>query len=327
MSMWIKSTGIWVTYILMNSQAFAGTLGAGLYIGPSQEALLFHKDSSQTVVKKCANHTAPNKRGDCNLRQGTNVVQVPLDKLKDQLKLSAEFIKIKAGIFKMGSPLHEENRGSDEKQHKVTLTQNFQIQTTEVTQLQYFLIMGYNPSVFKNQDNCADEYIEINGTSLCPNNPVEKVSWDDVKDFLRKVNKSNDGYIYRLPTEAEWELAARGGSHTAYSFGNNSNQLDQYAWYYDNSEDQTHAVATKLANNYGLYDVHGNVWEWVEDIYGNYSSGSVTNPRGASSGPLRVFRGGGWDSDAYSLRSAIRNYWWPYGPNSDVGFRLVRTPK
>ena len=123
---------------------------------------------------------------------------------------SATFAQVKAGTFLMGSPSDEVGRDDDEIQHKVTLTQDFEIQTTEVTQLQYFLVMGYNPSYFKKEKYCSNEHLVINGEELCPNHPVEKVSWDDVQEFIVQLNKGEDGYTYGLPTEAQWEYAARG---------------------------------------------------------------------------------------------------------------------
>ena len=250
--------------------------------------------------------------------------------------LSASFAHVRAGTFQMGSPSSEENRDSDETMHQVTLDQDFQIQTTEVTQLQYFLVMGHNPSYFKESKYCEDEYIEINGTSLCPNHPVERVSWNDIKDFLRELDRSNDGYTYRLPTEAEWEYAARSGTATAFNLGENiSPEVVNYDGNYPYKDahkgvyrGQTVAVASlPNANGLGLYDMHGNVWEWTQDIYGDYSSGSVTDPRGASSGSYRVRRGGSWDNRARLVRSADRGLWGPDGRGSYVGLRLVRTPK
>ena len=128
---------------------------------------------------------------------------------------TAVFAQVKAGTFLMGSPslesvLFDEKGRDDEIQHKVTLTQDFEIQTTELTQLQYFLVMGYNPSYFQKEEYCSNEHQVINGEELCPNHPVEKVSWDDVQDFISELNKGEDGYTYGLPTEAQWEYAARG---------------------------------------------------------------------------------------------------------------------
>ncbi|MFN7454631.1 MAG: formylglycine-generating enzyme family protein, partial [Pseudobdellovibrionaceae bacterium] len=139
--------------------------------------------------------------------------------------LSAQFARIRAGTFQMGSPSSEVGRHDDEVLHSVTLTKDFEIQQTEVTQAHWFLVMGYNPSYFKSKGYCSDDYLEINGAALCPNNPVEQVSWSDTQDFIKKLNDGNDGYAYRLPTEAEWEYAARGGTQAAYSFGDDARAL------------------------------------------------------------------------------------------------------
>jgi len=235
--------------------------------------------------------------------------------------ISAEFASIKAGAFQMGSPSSEKGRSDDEVLHSVTLTKDFEIQQTEVTQAHWFLVMGYNPSAFKNKKHCPDDYLVINGASLCPNHPVETVSWDDAQAFIKKLNEGNDGFAYRLPTEAEWEYSARAGSQSAYSFGDDAGYLRDHAWYYENSGNQSHAVGAKKANRNNLSDMHGNVKEWVQDWYGNYPSGGQRDP------VWRVIRGGGWDDGAQVLRSGLRDYWWPGSRNNNVGFRLVRTAK
>ena len=241
--------------------------------------------------------------------------------------ISAQFASVRAGTFQMGSPSSEKGRYDDEVVHSVTLTKDFEIQQTEVTQAHWFLVMGYNPSRFKTKENCPEDYLEINGAALCPNHPVETVSWNDAQDFIKKINEGNDGYAYRLPTEAEWEYAARGGAQTAYSFGDDTGYLRDYGWYSENSGSQARAVGSKKANQYDLYDMHGNVWEWVQDWYASYPSGSQRYPVGAASGSNRVLRGGGWGNNAQNLRSAYRNFWRPGIRNSNIGFRLVRTAK
>lgn len=242
--------------------------------------------------------------------------------------ISASFQTIKSGSFIMGSPSGEINRDSDEGQKKVTISKSFDIMTTEVTQMQWFLVMGSNPSRFKNPGHCVN-HININGEGLCPNNPVEQVSWNDVQTYIKKLNDflglsgcngtlSDPKGCYRLPTEAEWEFAARGKTTTAYSFKNN---LVSYAWYLDNSGNKTHPVGLKKPNPYGLYDVHGNVWEWVQDKYKDSSLGILDT----SAGHGRVVRGGSSSSEAQHLRSANRRYVvYPSFGYGFVGFRLVR---
>ena len=224
------------------------------------------------------------------------------------------FELISAGTFTMGSPTDELGRWNDETQHEVTLTKSFYMQTTEVTQGQWRAVMGSNPSDFS---DCGDD---------CP---VETVSWDDVQEFIEKLNQMEGTDKYRLPTEAEWEYASRAGSTTAFANGEITNidcddpNLDQMAWYCGNADITTHPVAQKDPNDWGLYDMHGNVWEWCEDWYGAYS-GPVTDPTGPSSGTIRVLRGGSWDFNAMYCRSASRYGLKPDNRSYDIGFRVAR---
>ena len=220
--------------------------------------------------------------------------------------IGMEFVLIPSGTFKMGSS----NGESDEKPiHSVTISEAFYMGKYEVTQKEWKAVMGDNPSRFK-------------GDKL----PVEQVSWNDIQEFIKKLNQKEGGTKYRLPTEAEWEYAARAGSNSKWSFGDNESQLGDYAWYGSNSNSQTHPVGQKKPNKYGLYDVHGNVWEWVQDWYDSnyYSSSPKTDSKGPSSGSYRVIRGGGWDSYAEITRSANRGYDNPEGGSYNIGFRLVR---
>jgi len=163
------------------------------------------------------------------------------------------------------------------------------------------------------------------------NRPVEGVSWDDVQEFIRRLNAREGGARYRLPTEAEWAYAARAGSTTAYSFGDDDRQLDDYAWYGKNAGNTTHPVGQKLPNAWGLYDMHGNVWEWVQDWYDRYPAEFVGNsveaavdPTGPVQGTHRVLRGGSWINDGRLARSAQRNARDPRNRYVNVGFRLAR---
>ncbi len=209
-----------------------------------------------------------------------------------------------AGSFMMGSPSTEANRESDESQHRVTLTKSFWLGRTEVTQAQWEAIMGSNPSKFKGSDL-----------------PVETVSWDDCLAFIRKLNgKLETGNLnFRLPTEAEWEYACRAGSTGPYA-----GTLEEMGWYFSNSGNTIHAVGRKCANAWGLYDMHGNVWEWCQDWYAEYPAGSVTDPEGPASGAGRVRRSGGWNMSKGNCRSADRNRPGPGIQIIYVGFRLAR---
>ncbi len=214
----------------------------------------------------------------------------------------------------MGSP------DSNEKLHRVCISQGFEMQTTAVTQLQYYLITGSNPSQFKDCEKYGPAREPI-----CPNHPVEQVSWDDAQAFIQRLNELQDKCVYRLPTEAEWEYAARGGTSTSYSFGSSTSSLIAHAWYNKNSNGRSQAVASKKPNSFGLYDMHGNVWEWVQDWYGEYPKQSVTDPKGPNSGSYRVVRGGFWGDNARDLCSACRGYNGPGNRLSGVGFRLMRS--
>lgn len=224
--------------------------------------------------------------------------------------IGMEFVLIPAGEFLMGS-----NGGvSDENPvHTVRLSKPFYLGKYEVMQGQWQAVMGNNPSYFKGD----------------PNLPVEQVSWDDVQEFIRKLNAKEGGTKYRLPTESEWEYVARAGTTTAYSFGDNPRQLGEYAWYYENSGSKTHPVGQKKPNPWGLYDMHGNVWEWVQDRYQDrysaYTSAVVTDPQGPSSGSGRVARGGSWNCSAHGCRSADRGYVVPGNRHGFLGVRLLRT--
>ncbi len=238
--------------------------------------------------------------------------------------LGMEFKSLPGGTFMMGSPRCENGRENDETQHSVTVS-GFQMQVTDVTQMQYFKVMGSNPSWFKAQTHCPNQFVSEGG-GICPNHPVEQVSWNDAQNFVDKMNTQNDGYTYRLPTEAEWEYAARAGTTTAYSFGNSSSLLREYAWYDENSGGGTHEVKTKKPNAFGLYDMHGNVWQWVQDWYGSYSIFAAVNPQVAS-GLYHVLRGGSWGRNEGCARSAGRYFDNPGNFSYSIGFRLVRTPR
>jgi formylglycine-generating enzyme required for sulfatase activity len=220
--------------------------------------------------------------------------------------IGMELVWIPAGKFKMGSGTGD---GDERPVHEVRISRPFYLGKYEVTQGQWQAVMDNNPSRFTGD----------------PSLPVEQVSWEEVQEFIRKLNAREAGITYRLPTEAEWEYAARAGSTTAYSFGNDVTLLGESAWYAANAEDRTHPVGQKRPNAWELYDMHGNVWEWVQDWYGRYPAKAVTDPRGPATGSRRVFRGGGWVYFADGCRSASRGRSLPNNHVGDVGFRLLRT--
>ncbi len=230
--------------------------------------------------------------------------------------LGMAFVRIPAGTFQMGS-----STGDDDERpvHAVRISKAFELGTYEVTQAQWQQVMGSNPSRFK-------------GDNL----PVESVSWDDVQQFITRLNAREPGAGYRLPTEAEWEYAARAGSSAAYSFGDNVQQLGIYAWYGENAGGTTHPVGQKQPNAWGLYDLHGNVWEWVQDIYDSAAykqraaaGAAAVDPAvgaagAAAAGAQRVIRGGSWRHGTGGCRAADRNNADPGYRGGNLGFRLLR---
>jgi formylglycine-generating enzyme required for sulfatase activity len=224
--------------------------------------------------------------------------------------LVGEMVRVKGGTFTMGcTPEQESNCFNAEKPaHQVTLS-DFQIGRYEVTQAQWTAVMGNNPSNFR-------------GDNL----PVENVSWNDVQEFIRELNEITGGN-YRLPTEAEWEYAARGGNWSSGYKYSGSDNIEEVAWYDGNSERKMHPVGTKSANELRIHDMSGNVYELVDDLYGNYDDGAQTNPQGASSGSYRVVRGGSWIYDARIARVLDRRYVGPGFRINFLGFRLARSSR
>ena len=229
-----------------------------------------------------------------------NIITIPVKK-----GISIEMVRVEAGTFTMGATPEMEYPWNDEKPtHQVILTNDYYIGKYEVTQALWQAVMGKNPSKFK-------------GDNL----PVENVSWDDCQEFISKLN-SVTGKAFRLPTEAEWEYAARGGKKSRGYQYSGSNNISDVAWYTDNSGSKTHAVGSKQENELGIYDMSGNVWEWCQDWYGTYSSSSQVNPTGAASGSRRVFRGGSWRITAWYCRSSCRDILTP-DYRYALGLRLV----
>ena len=232
--------------------------------------------------------------------------------------IGIEFANIPAGKFLMGSPETEKERIQDETQHEVTLTQGFRMGVHEVTQAQYELVMGQNPSHFK-------------GATL----PVEEVSYKDALAFCQKLSdlpaEKVAGRKYRLPTEAEWEYCCRAGTSTPFHFGNELNGTQANCdgtFPYGTTKQgpylkKTSPVGSYPANAWGLHDMHGNVYEWCQDWYGDYPKDSIKDPQGSSSGELRVLRGGSWDDVARSCRAGRRNRNSPGTHDINCGFRLL----
>ena len=255
-----------------------------------------------------------------SLPDTVEVVVVPFDgvaELPNRARMS--FVWIEPGTFTMGSPSSEPGRhGREGPQHEVTITQGFWLGQYEITQGQWEAVMGTTPWAGR-------DYVRANAS-----HPAVYISWDDVQAFVARLNEAAGSEVYRLPTEAEWEYACRAGTTTRWSFGDDEGDLSDYAWYSDNAWEAgleyAQRVRTKRPNPWGLYDMHGNVYEWVQDWYGSYASEALVDPQGPSSGSSRVVRGGGFDGSAQYARAASRGY---YSPGVriyvGVGARLLRT--
>ena len=248
-----------------------------------------------------SSNTSGYSSSSSSMASGSNAISIPV---KDGI--SIDMVKVEAGTFMMGATSEMKDPYSDEKPvHQVTLTNDYYMGKYEVTQALWQAVMGSNPSNFK-------------GDNL----PVETVNWNDCQEFISKLN-SLTGRKFRLPTEAEWEYAARGGKKSRGYQYSGSRKISDVAWYEGNSRSKTHPVGRKQANELGIYDMSGNVWEWCSDWYGSYSSSSQTNPMGSDSGAKRVRRGGSWCYIARICRSSYR-----YGDAPDcrglyLGLRLA----
>ena len=269
------------------------SIGAGIVNQQQSE----NQQLSNTYVASSSN----NSSGSPSVASGSNAISIPV---KDGI--SIEMVKVEAGTFMMGATSEMKDPYNDEKPlHQVTLTNDYYMGKYEVPQALWEAVMGSNPSKYK-------------GDNL----PVERVSWNDCQEFISKLN-SLTGRKFRLPTEAEWEYAAHGGKKSrGYQYSGNSN-ISDVAWYDGNSGSKPHPVGTKQANELGIYDMSGNVWEWCSDWYSSYSSSSQTNPTGSDSGSYRVRRGCCWYYDARICRSSFRGYCTPDIRCFDLGLRLV----
>ena len=222
----------------------------------------------------------------------------------------------------MGSPASETHRRTNETQHRVKLTQPFYLGVHEVTQRQWQVLMGDEP--WKRKD-----YVKV-GSSY----PATYISWDDATKFCKALTKQERlaGRItalqsYRLPTEAEWEYACRAGTTSAYSFGDNASKLKEYGWVdEDAGKNRLQPIGSKKPNPWGLFDMHGNVWEWCSDGFGDYPNTAATDPENTKAVADRVYRGGGWSSDARYARSAHRSWDSPDRKYFFLGFRVALSP-
>ena len=268
-------------------------------------------------VISCTGSSETNRAGISSESQSTSQVR-DLPKITNSIGM--KLVLIPKGKFMMGSPESEESRDENETQHEVTISKDYYLGVYEVTQAQYEKVMGKNPSHFQGAE-VGNENADL---------PVEKVSWEDAVEFCKKLSELPEekkaGRVYRLPTEAEWEYACRAGSKAAYSFDDEEGLLPEYGWFYRNSSDRTHTVGLLEPNAWGLYDMHGNVWEWCSDWCEEYPKGAVSDPTGPKEGSFRVFRGGSCYNVAAFCRSGLRNWFVPSYRSDYLGFRVALSP-
>jgi formylglycine-generating enzyme required for sulfatase activity len=270
--------------------------------------------------------------------QATIPVQIPGASI--EIRAGENFAAIKAGKFMMGTktPPDAALSGGDESYHEVRITKDFQMQKTEVTQAQYFQVMKKNPSYFSKKEFCPETHKVVQEIGMCPDYPVEMVDWNDTQKFLKILNQQSGEWKYRLPTEAEWEFAARAGTTTSHWFAETANgatwtdtdNIAPYAWYAFNRIRpiiRTQTVATKPANPWGLHDVSGNVQEWVQDSYQDLTEAKAQDPLMTNHTEYKGFRGGSVFTSAVNIRSSVRNYGPARVKDRDIGFRLVRVKK
>ena len=270
----------------------------------NKKSVMISEGQTASISGTLSSNTASSSNGyasSSSVSSGSNVISIPV-----RNGITIEMVKVEAGTFMMGATSEMQNPYDDEKPvHQVALTNDYYMSKYEVTQAMWQAVTGKNPSKFK-------------GDNL----PVERVSWNDCQVFIRNLNNMT-GRKFRLPTEAEWEYAARGGKKSrGYQYSGSSN-ISDVAWFDDINRNKKHPVGTKQANELGLYDMSGNVWEWCLDRYGSYSSSFQKNPTGAIMGEYRVFRGGRWGANERIGRTSCRSYCTPDFSYFNLGLRLV----
>ena len=300
-----NATTITVSSTNPNAQFYIDGVAQGTANGQKQASFGAHQ--VRLVAEGWREYT-----GTINVTEQQRSFSLPMEEIVQSRRtvtvgnVQFTMIRVDGGTFQMGATSEQGSDAYDSEKpaHSVTLSPYY-IGETEVTQALWEAVMGNNPSHFKGMDK-----------------PVEQVSWNDCQEFIRKLNAAT-GLQFRLPTEAEWEYAARGGNKSRGYKYSGSNNLDDVAWYGSNSSSSTHDVKTKQPNELGIYDMSGNVWEWCQDWYGSYSAGSQTNPTGASSGSYRVSRGGSWFDFAGLCRVARRSLFTPGSRYNNLGLRLA----
>ncbi len=273
------------------------------------EELAHRKATLADFFNACAHSQTPDIQA--------NLHYLAYTRLKRKGELPGELVELPGGTFTMGSPASEAGRSNDEGPQRAVTVAPFHIGKFAITQAQWSVAAGW-PKV---ERDLNPDPANFKGDDL----PVESVSWEDAVEFCQRLSEKT-GMQFRLPTEAEWEYTARAGTTTAYSFGDDDKLLNQYAWFSNNSGNQTHPVGTKLPNQFGLYDMHGNVWEWCQDVWHNSYEGAPADGSAWLSGgdsSRRVLRGGGWGNDTFNCRSANRFDLARDDRNINFGFRVV----
>ncbi len=281
------------------------TCTPALYDKPSRtrQFLMFAGKASRSLMSLIAAPSRAANKGQSS--EAGSVYSNALDATRTVAAVGPfglEFQALPAGEFEMGSDSGYDN---EKPVHRVVISKPFQMGKYVVTQGQWKEVMGCNPSYFQGDDLL----------------PVEQVSWEDIQQFTAKLNELKDGYCYKLPTEAEWEYAARTGEDSG-----RTNGIGEIAWYADNSGGKPHPVGTKMPNAWGLHDMYGNVWEWMQDCYepGYYAASAAVDPAGPATGQSRTHRGGAWGSAADFCRKSFRIGCRVDARYNITGFRLVR---
>ncbi len=297
---------------LVEMQAAINHLSRGVKPNRGEQAEWVERSPQTTAVP--VRPVAESRRAPSPLESPTS--QFPREMTNS---IGMEFVWIPAGEFIMGSLDSNRQAFNDEKPaHRVTISEPFYMGKYEVTQAEWEAVMG---TTVQEQRDKANEDGELRG--IGDEYPMYYVSWEDVQAFIEKLNAKDGETSCRLPTEAQWEYAARAGRQDVYSFGSDAAILDEYAWYTNNSDDDTHPVGTRKPNAWGLYDMHGNVWEWVDDGPRTYLAEAVTDPRGPDTVDRGVVRGGSWRVAAILMRSAIRITSPSHSRVNDLGFRCM----
>ena len=307
---------------------------SGAYTATCPESwVTVSSSTSSCTITVAANTTTAERTATITITCGSTTKTITITQSGKSSSTAKEMEKvlIKAGTFTMGSPTTETGRSSNETQHQVTLTKDFYMGKYAVTNAQFCEFLNdkgigsdgtYTTADYGSQTLIKTHQwgVKYSDNKWAPQSgyddyPVVNVTWYGANEYAKWIGGS-------LPTEAQWEYACRAGSTTAYSFGDDSDSLGDYAWYSGNGSSKTHPVGQKKSNAWGLYDMHGNVWEWCADWYDGYSTTAVTDPTGAGSGSYRVLRGGSWGSDASYCRSAFRDYADPVSYRNFNGFRV-----